>query len=588
MLRRFYRGIGIMGLGNEYLFNLKRTSGHSFCKIINQPFCRSLFSGRRGVFRAACIFAKARKAETDSQSRVCSKISDSISSHIAPVYGTVSCKVCHRTRCLRHLLSTNKMHAVNIMLQRVYDPQDHHQHHTDARRNHDSGLVAFKKSEETGSPFNSIIQWTDLAINFGTCKPLNPEYLALGWYDRTFVSIQASVTSMASVGDVLDERPSWPPPSTRAESSILTTSSQVASRSSSAYPKQSIPRKTVFDCVLLPTAESLGLTKTGSSESPDRGLSSDETLEFNPEDRRPLSGQLLPTGQGGRPRVHDISSEKPGQTHPLPSSSKSNKTEKKPNTALRKPITSWQPSNITSNQKSSTLAGLKFQKVQTSPISAKSASEMGQLSPRQPNIPLFTSHSNQHVSDDILEGLNIINCPRQELQDLAQKLKRRLDEESEENEILRQQLNAKDEESRTLRQQLIERNEKIDIFERRLELTEMPSAQIAVVQTVENGRNLRSGMNNFGPAHRPRQLQYSSRLSSVVSSGPHPQFYEKYEYRNVPSGPRGRPNRSTERIAHERSHHGSSVPNRRFLAQEDDIQNAGSDMDISDTEKDLV
>jgi len=129
-------------------------------------------------------------SQTQYQSRVCSKISDTKPRHDVPSYGAINCAACHRARCLLHLLTQNNLHVLDIMLQRKYQPNRHHQSHADSKRNYESGLHLFRTSEEAGTRPDSGIQRVNLALSFETCKPFNPEYLALGWYDRSFVSMQ--------------------------------------------------------------------------------------------------------------------------------------------------------------------------------------------------------------------------------------------------------------------------------------------------------------------------------------------------------------------------------------------------------------
>jgi hypothetical protein len=137
--------------------------------------------------------------QNERQSRIRSRSPERRPAHEDSFYGVVQCKECHGAKCFLHHLTHNNFHAKNIILQLKYRHKDHHQAHQYARSHYVSNLQSFLRKEELGSQPDSDIQSVNLALSFGTCKPFNPEFLCLGWYDTNFVSLQ--VTSIEHFPD---------------------------------------------------------------------------------------------------------------------------------------------------------------------------------------------------------------------------------------------------------------------------------------------------------------------------------------------------------------------------------------------------
>jgi len=136
---------------------------------------------------------------------------------------------------------------------------------------------------------------------------------------------------------------------------------------------------------------------------------------------------------------HTPANNVPDRTVPSSSKKTINRPGTRPNTVIRKPITSWQPSTIKSgvqnNEKVSKLANLKIHKVQTRPVL-----DSGPATHSNTVYPPY-----RPADADIVGGLDISHCPRQELEGLVQNMKREAAAKDEENESLRRQLRAKDE-----------------------------------------------------------------------------------------------------------------------------------------------
>ncbi|KAF5373885.1 hypothetical protein D9758_000647 [Tetrapyrgos nigripes] len=354
----------------------------------------SLFDGTRGTFRAGCLSARYRKTQDGRRNRVCSGMSERNPSHDAPSYGVIQCKDCHRTKCLPHHLIHNKLHAINVTLQREYHPKNHHQFHKDARNKYDPGLESFSKSEELGSRPDSDIQWVNLALSFGTCKPFRPEHLCLGWYDKDFVPLQVSITSMPSIRDVLKEQsplPSAPTagPSTRR----IRSSSEAFPEVSSRRPAKKRRRRMLLDCVLVLNSASFGypllrLPKDYAYQISETGTEEDT--------------HLLENTQAGSHRGLGDQSEQP-----IPGPSRPRGASNGKRSAVKKPVAKDGPST------SSPLpSGLKFHKIK------RNGDASSQQLSMVPQSSMTTSNSNPTLRSDL--GIN--TRPREDLENMVRDL----------------------------------------------------------------------------------------------------------------------------------------------------------------------
>ena len=96
-----------------------------------------------------------------------------VGTHTVPFSSALHCKLCHNGKCFSHILSDRKIHSVEALL--LYDSDNtHHNYH----RNH----VVERKARFGISPLE-LPPLVYYAINFGYCKPINPRFMELGWYD---------------------------------------------------------------------------------------------------------------------------------------------------------------------------------------------------------------------------------------------------------------------------------------------------------------------------------------------------------------------------------------------------------------------
>ncbi|PBK78317.1 hypothetical protein ARMSODRAFT_35654 [Armillaria solidipes] len=169
---------------------------------------KKLFSDdRSGVFRAACVLADQRR---QADARTCSIPSKS--SHIVPSTWALYCRKCHSARCYLHLATNFHMHSVEALLLHDKDRENssYHQRHVLLRNSYGSKLPAFLRATENGTVPDASMRSVYNASTFDRCKPMNPTFMKLGWYDgrADIVMINNdSIEGGADASDRIEESP---------------------------------------------------------------------------------------------------------------------------------------------------------------------------------------------------------------------------------------------------------------------------------------------------------------------------------------------------------------------------------------------
>lgn len=135
-----------------------------------------------GIFRAACILQKKKgKRELG----VCTpKTTRSI--HAVSSTWVLSCKKCREGICLFHLLTEQRMHAVDALLVLPNDDSDeqHHLHHTNSSEKYRTGIEGYFSSYAEGSKPDFNVQRIHNALVYPFHRSLNPAFTCPGYYDQ--------------------------------------------------------------------------------------------------------------------------------------------------------------------------------------------------------------------------------------------------------------------------------------------------------------------------------------------------------------------------------------------------------------------
>lgn len=101
-----------------------------------------------------------------------------------------------------HILLDQKQHAADALLNHSQDSthEQHHQSHRSSAETFDDAKESFLSSQKTGSKPDLRQQRIHAALDYGTCKPINPEFMRLGFYDRNaqILHLEVSVLFTAS------------------------------------------------------------------------------------------------------------------------------------------------------------------------------------------------------------------------------------------------------------------------------------------------------------------------------------------------------------------------------------------------------
>ncbi|GLB34849.1 putative protein with domain family that is part of the cupin metalloenzyme superfamily [Lyophyllum shimeji] len=181
----------------------------------DDPFPPLKFSAPRGTFRAACVLQQVRKDKRET--KVCTLPRRANSSHEVPNSWALYCKKCHSAKCFEHLLMSQKLHVTDALLSHSSDSSHEklHNYHLTSRERFQNGMDAFLQSQKEATKPDFTLQRAYLASEYGTCKPINSQFMSLGWYDR-----HAQVLHVANGQDEEleeDKRPMSDPPSTQSQ-----------------------------------------------------------------------------------------------------------------------------------------------------------------------------------------------------------------------------------------------------------------------------------------------------------------------------------------------------------------------------------
>lgn len=173
----------------------------NFTVIVNifgltQDYARDIDSNI-GIFRAACMLQKQKLkkprvmlmlhclmfADITLQRgvRSCS-LGGKDTNHEVPFSWALDCKKCHRSRCFNHILTKQKIHAADALITHI-DDATHHLHHIESSMEYKVGIDAFMLSQKEGTKPNLRHQRVYNALTYPICKPFNPAFMSLGYYD---------------------------------------------------------------------------------------------------------------------------------------------------------------------------------------------------------------------------------------------------------------------------------------------------------------------------------------------------------------------------------------------------------------------
>ena len=96
--------------------------------------------------------------------------------------------MCHHAKCFRHILSEHRTHSVEALL--LHNSDDTHQKY------HYNHIVGRKTRPENTDLISSRFghqQLVHYATNFTYCKPVKPQFMNLGWYDKDALSSYVSI-----------------------------------------------------------------------------------------------------------------------------------------------------------------------------------------------------------------------------------------------------------------------------------------------------------------------------------------------------------------------------------------------------------
>ena len=66
----------------------------------------------------------------------------------------------------------------------------YHSVHMLTGERYDRGLDKFRQAQAAGDVPDFLVQFVNLAMSFKICKPINSEFMSLGWYDKLKVRVE--------------------------------------------------------------------------------------------------------------------------------------------------------------------------------------------------------------------------------------------------------------------------------------------------------------------------------------------------------------------------------------------------------------
>ncbi|KAF5380865.1 hypothetical protein D9615_004049 [Tricholomella constricta] len=199
----------------------------AFTNATYSPLTTSSLSSARGTFRAACQLNQMRK-EKVKETKVCSFPIAGEMSHTVLYSSALTCKKCHHSKCFTHILMLHNIHSADALLLHSSDSshEEHHNHHLTSKGKFEEGRDAFLYSQKQGTKPDISQQRVYLALEYATCRPVNSNFMSLGWYD-TYAQI------------VQDEETDGNMSQNVSTSDLAVSTSQRPSESHASYPSNS-------------------------------------------------------------------------------------------------------------------------------------------------------------------------------------------------------------------------------------------------------------------------------------------------------------------------------------------------------------
>ncbi|KAA1469506.1 hypothetical protein DENSPDRAFT_608816 [Dentipellis sp. KUC8613] len=166
----------------------------------------SLSEDRVGVFDAACLLYGLRRTGSRIQKDV-APCNFKRPLHTVPSLECFICKKCHRSRCLKCLL-TDGIHCSEVFYHHGKDKEhsEWHEYHLSTRRLYTDARRQATSAEGSGDTMSKLSGYrlTLAASTFPRCLPLHEAYIRLGWYDQR-PSRHASAPSPMDMSTALDK-----------------------------------------------------------------------------------------------------------------------------------------------------------------------------------------------------------------------------------------------------------------------------------------------------------------------------------------------------------------------------------------------
>lgn len=151
-------------------------------------------SHRLKIFEAACRLQRMRNEVSYTRKCKCG--------YTGLAFEVFNCKPCHRSTCLRDLL-TSGIHAAEVLLEYKDGGDRWHAAHKMVRADFKGNISELQEAERSGTVIERKDRLVFVAQRYRACRPLNPSNTRRGWYDEPDNNHSGNIDSTL-VGNVLD------------------------------------------------------------------------------------------------------------------------------------------------------------------------------------------------------------------------------------------------------------------------------------------------------------------------------------------------------------------------------------------------